>query len=105
MCRAGALLVGIATGFLIALEAGGFSASAGADAFQRRPELSAQARRYARRALVPRVRRAPVRIRVTPLTGPLQRECVPVFEERFIPQWGGAVLYASQRCRWVREAE
>lgn len=105
MRTSSALLLGVATGFLIALDAGGFAAFAGADGFQRRPELSAQSRRYARRALVPRVRRAPVRIRVTPLAGPLRRECDPVFEERFIPQWGGAVLYASQRCRWVREAE
>lgn len=47
-------------------------------------------------------RRARTRIEVRPLPGPLHRECVPVFEERWIPQWGGNVLYASQRCWWAR---
>ena len=42
------------------------------------------------------------RIRVTPLPGPLRRECVAVFEERWIPQWGGFVLYPGQRCWWTR---
>jgi hypothetical protein len=42
------------------------------------------------------------RIRVTPLPGPLRRECVAVFEERWIPQWGGLVLYPGQRCWWTR---
>jgi hypothetical protein len=42
------------------------------------------------------------RIRVYPLPGPLRRECVPVFQERWIPQWGGWVLYAGQRCWWTR---
>jgi hypothetical protein len=32
-----------------------------------------------------------------------KRDCVPIFVERNIPQWGGRVIYASQRCRWVRE--
>jgi hypothetical protein len=42
------------------------------------------------------------RIRVTPLPGPLRRECVAVFEERWITQWGGLVLYPGQRCWWTR---
>ena len=42
------------------------------------------------------------RIRVTPLPRPLRRECVAVFEERWIPQWGGLVLYPGQRCWWTR---
>jgi hypothetical protein len=60
--------------------------------------LSAQAR-------AARPRRAPTRIEVRPLYGPnpLHRECVPVFTERWIPQWGGRVLYASQRCWWSRQ--
>jgi hypothetical protein len=72
-------------------------AEQGASAF------SAQARRPARRS------RTRPRITVRPAlpTGERdltrwRRDCVPVFEERWIPQWGGHVLYASQRCRWVR---
>jgi hypothetical protein len=57
-------------------------------------DVSAQERRERRRA--------PIRIEVRPLRGPVYRECVPVFEERLIPQWGGRVLYASQRCWWTR---
>jgi hypothetical protein len=59
--------------------------------------VSAQARRQERRA--------PTRIEVHPLRRgePLHRECVPVVTERWIPQWGGRVLYASQRCHWVRQ--
>jgi hypothetical protein len=53
-------------------------------------ELSAQ-----RRAERPR-------IRITPLPSPLRRECVAVFVERWIPQWGGLVLYPGQRCWWTR---
>jgi hypothetical protein len=56
--------------------------------------LSAQARRP--------VRRARITVRPPRGIGPLRRECVPVFEERLIPQWGGRVLYASQRCWWTR---
>lgn len=62
-------------------------------------DLSAQNRRQARRP------RARTRITVRPLPRDLsdyRRLCEPVFEERWIPQWGGSVLYASQRCRWVR---
>jgi len=50
----------------------------------------------------PVVRRARTRIEVRPAPGPLRRECVPVFQERWIPAWGGRVLYASQRCWWTR---
>jgi hypothetical protein len=50
----------------------------------------------------PIVRRARTRIEVRPARGPLHRECEPVFQERWIPQWGGRVLYASQRCWWAR---
>jgi hypothetical protein len=57
-------------------------------------ELSAQARRNTRRARIT--------VRPTRGVGPLRRQCVPVFEERLIPQWGGRVLYASQRCYWTR---
>jgi len=59
--------------------------------------LSAQSR-------ITRTRRAPTRIEVRPLSGPnpLHRECVPVFTERWIPQWGGRVLYASQHCWWTQ---
>jgi hypothetical protein len=42
------------------------------------------------------------RIRITPLPGPLRRECVAVFVQRWIPQWGGLVLYPGQRCWWTR---
>lgn len=48
-----------------------------------------------------KTRRARERITVRPLRGELRRECVPVFEERWIPQWGGRVLYAGQSCRWT----
>lgn len=60
-------------------------------------DLSGQARRGEARART--------RIEVRPLRragAPLRRECVPVFEERLIPQWGGRVLYASQQCWWTR---
>lgn len=46
-------------------------------------------------------RRPPVRIDVYRNRVPMVRECAPVFEERWIPQWGGKVLYAGQSCRWV----
>ncbi|HEX2216256.1 MAG TPA: hypothetical protein VHG27_06140 [Xanthobacteraceae bacterium] len=69
-------------------------------------EVSAQARRRVRRP--PRITVRPTRPALSPLgygTGAdlsdWKRECVPVFEERWIPQWGGRVLYANQRCRWV----
>ena len=48
------------------------------------------------------LRRARTRIEVYPLPGPLRRECVAVFTERYIPQWGGLVLYPGQRCWWTR---
>lgn len=48
------------------------------------------------------LRRVRTRIEVYPLPGPLRRECVAVFEERYIPQWGGPVLYPGQRCWWTR---
>ena len=77
------------------------AAAGGARAFsdevrvkQALPELSSQNRRE--------VRRASTRITVRPERGPLRRECVPVFEERWIPQWGGSVLYAGQNCWWTR---
>jgi hypothetical protein len=57
-------------------------------------DISAQARLSARRART--------RIEIHPLPGPLRRECVPVFQERWIPQWGGWVLYSGQRCWWTR---
>lgn len=80
-------------------------------------DLSAQARRGKRVHITET--RARTRIEVRPLrrpfgpgviSGPYEtpslrgyhRECVPVFEERNIPEWGGGVLYASQRCEWVR---
>src|SRR4051812_9143632 len=49
-------------------------------------------------------RRAPTRIEVYPLRRPsrLQRECVAVYQERWIPQWGGLVLRPGQECWWVR---
>jgi hypothetical protein len=46
--------------------------------------------------------RARTRIEVHPLPQPLRRECVAVFQERYIPQWGGLVLYPGQRCWWTR---
>jgi hypothetical protein len=49
-----------------------------------------------------RPRRARTRIEVYPLPQPLRRECVAVFQERYIPQWGGLVLYPGQRCWWTR---
>jgi hypothetical protein len=59
-------------------------------------DISAQAREP---------QRARTRIRVRPLRRaapePLHRECVPVFTERWIPQWGGRVLYAGQQCWWA----
>jgi hypothetical protein len=42
------------------------------------------------------------RVQVAPSPVPMVRECEPAFEERWIPQWGGRVLYAGQSCRWVR---
>ena len=46
-------------------------------------------------------RRPPVRIDIYRNRAPMVRECAPVFEERWIPQWGGRVLYAGQSCRWA----
>jgi hypothetical protein len=46
-------------------------------------------------------RRAPVRIDIYGNRVRMVRVCEPVFEERWIPQWGGNVLYAGQSCRWV----
>ena len=46
-------------------------------------------------------RRPPVRIDIYRGGTRAVRECGPVFEERWIPQWGGRVLYAGQSCRWV----
>ncbi|MCC7347167.1 MAG: hypothetical protein IT538_07185 [Variibacter sp.] len=61
------------------------------------PDISAQSRRRTRRT--PRIT---VRPRMSPAPGQdYRRLCRPVFEERWIPQWGGRVLYASQNCRWV----
>ena len=57
-------------------------------------DMSGQTRRETRRART--------RIEVRPLRGPLRRDCVPVFQERWIPQWGGSVLYAGQECHWTR---
>ena len=59
-------------------------------------EISAQQRREPRRA--------PTRLRVTPLPqqGPLRRECVAVFEERYVPQWRQRVIYPGQQCWWTR---
>jgi hypothetical protein len=57
-------------------------------------ELSAQSRAPSRRART--------RIEIYPLPGPLRRECVAAFQERWIPQWGGWVLYPGQRCWWTR---
>jgi hypothetical protein len=72
-------------------------------------DLSAQERRTVRRS----ARRSSTRIIVRPAAPgvrPLEahptlhgmrRDCVPTFRERYIPQWGGLVLSASQRCWWV----
>jgi hypothetical protein len=57
-------------------------------------DVSAQSRHPARRART--------RIEVRPLRGPLRRDCTAVFQERWIPQWGGRVLYAGQDCHWTR---
>ena len=57
------------------------------------PDTSAQSRAA--------VRRPPVRVDVYRNRTAMVRECGPVFEERWIPQWGGRVLYAGQSCRWV----
>jgi hypothetical protein len=57
-------------------------------------DVSAQARHQAQRART--------RIEVRPLRGPLRRDCTAVFQERWIPQWGGRVLYAGQDCHWTR---
>ncbi len=65
-----------------------------ADGARAGDDLSAQTRQPQRRART--------RIEVRPLRGPLRRDCVPVFEERWIPQWGGRVLYAGQDCHWTR---
>jgi hypothetical protein len=59
-------------------------------------DISAQNRPPVRRA------RARPRIEVRPLLGPLRRDCHVVFQERWIPQWGGSVLYAGQDCHWTR---
>jgi hypothetical protein len=60
-------------------------------------DVSAQTQRRTRRPT-----RITVRPRVAPsYVGDFRRDCRPVFEERWIPQWGGRVLYAGQSCRWV----
>jgi len=79
--------------------AGASGAEAGLSAF------SAQERRSARRTPArPRITVRPVRPGLPPDRdlSRYRRLCEPVFEERWIPQWGGNVLYAGERCRWVR---
>jgi len=67
--------------------------------------FSAQERRAARRPPArPRITVRPVRPATLPRDRDLSRYrrlCEPVFEERWIPQWGGNVLYTGERCRWV----
>jgi hypothetical protein len=48
-------------------------------------------------------RRAPVRIQIYGDRAPLHRDCRAVFDERWIPEWGGRVLYAGQDCWWARD--
>jgi hypothetical protein len=84
-----------AVGVSFAAASVGFALSAPAAQAQARPgaEVSAQERTAARRP--------PVRIDIYGNRARAVRECAPVFEERWIPQWGGRVLYAGQSCRWV----
>ncbi len=75
-----------------------FALAPAADAAEqgaRSSDLSAQQRR-------PYARRAPTRIEVYPLRGPLRRECVAVYTERYVPAWGQTVIYPGQRCWWTR---
>ncbi len=60
----------------------------------RSTDMSSQRRRVERRA--------PTRIEVYPLRGPLRRECVAVYEERYVPAWRQTVIYPGQRCWWTR---
>jgi hypothetical protein len=46
--------------------------------------------------------RAPTRIEIYGSRAPLHRDCRAVFDERWIPAWGGRVLYAGQDCWWSR---
>jgi hypothetical protein len=76
-------------------------------------DLSAQESRTQSRTVRRAARRSSTRIIVRPAAPgvrPLEahptlhgmrRDCVPTFRERYIPQWGGLVLSASQRCWWV----
>jgi hypothetical protein len=48
-------------------------------------------------------RRAPVRIQIYGDRTPLHRDCRAVFDERWIPEWGGRVLYAGQDCWWAHD--
>ena len=93
------IIMGFAAALLLGLPSTNADASPAEQArVESSADLSAQTRRDGRRR--------PPRITVRPAERDLsnyKRACVPVFEERWIPQWGGYVLYASQRCRWVRE--
>jgi hypothetical protein len=91
MAKRAGVVVGVALLAGACLCAPASSAGRQGDRAAMATELSAQTRRAER-----------PRIRVHPLPGPLRRECVAVFQERWIPQWGGWVLYPGQRCWWTR---
>jgi hypothetical protein len=88
----------LAFGALLAVTMGPVAASAASSAAKRSAAIAVDVSSQERAPL----RRARTRIEVHPLPGPLRRECVAVFQERYIPQWGGLVLYPGQRCWWTR---
>lgn len=100
--RIGTILGGVALAACLSAAERASAAGTGAAAAAAATDVSAQARRALRR---PRtrivVRRAATRVDVYPYPSQVRRDCVPVFRERWIPQWGGLVLNAGQSCRWV----
>jgi len=97
------LLMAAACAVLILTPAAAPAASAVEHGASAATEFSAQSRQQRQKRRAQRQNRRPritVRPRPRDVRG-MRRECVATFEERYIPQWGGNVLYAGQRCWWV----
>lgn len=104
----GTVLAGLAMGFAILatpVAAAPRGDLAEASSATEHVELSAQSRRRARITV-----RRPGRAGLSPPgygtdadLSRWKRDCVAVFEPRFIPARGETVIYGSQRCRWVLE--
>lgn len=94
---------GLLAGLLAAVPVTAAPAAGRASSVAAKPsDLSGQERRAVRRSptrII--VRRPPLPIEAHPYLHGMRRECVPTFRERYIPQWGGMVLSASQRCWWT----